>query len=142
MGRQGRLFLPGKYAYKLYILQIVGRVSRYHLLDATSFGHHPWHHLGYSLPQRNGCDCTVSESIASIKSSLFEYRLVSCYRFGIINCGIVYVYCINFQQIDEEDYGGIWELMKEGFMTSFAGFLVAWIIFYTGLHFETLKDLN
>jgi hypothetical protein len=26
--------------------------------------------------------------------------------------------------VDEEEYGGAWELTKEGFMTSFAGFLV------------------
>lgn len=31
---------------------------------------------------------------------------------------------MNFQSIDEEEYGGMWEITKEGFMTSFAGFLV------------------
>jgi len=36
----------------------------------------------------------------------------------------VYIYCTSFQSIDEEEYGGVWELTKEGFMTSFAGFLV------------------
>lgn len=61
------------------------------------------------------------------------------FRFAGINSGIVYLYCMNFQGVDEETYGGIWELIKEGFMTSFAGFLVAWIIFYTGLHFDTLS---
>lgn len=59
-------------------------------------------------------------------------------RFAAINCGVVYLYCINFQEIDEEAYGGAWELMKEGFMTSFAGFLVTWIIFHTGLHFDSV----
>ena len=34
-----------------------------------------------------------------------------------------------------QEYGGKWELTKEGFMTSFAGFLVTWIIVYTGMHF-------
>ncbi|KAG9328713.1 hypothetical protein JZ751_011404 [Albula glossodonta] len=28
------------------------------------------------------------------------------------------------QWVDEEEYGGVWELTKEGFMTSFALFLV------------------
>ena len=38
--------------------------------------------------------------------------------------------------MDEEDYGGVWELTKEGFMTSMASFLVIWIIVYTGMHFD------
>lgn len=61
------------------------------------------------------------------------------FRFAAINCGIVYLYCLNFQNIDEDEYGGIWELMKEGFMTSFACFSVTWIVFYTGLYFD---DVN
>ncbi|XP_059905368.1 uncharacterized protein RAB5IF [Gadus macrocephalus] len=56
--------------------------------------------------------------------------------FCIINAGVLYVYFSSFQQIDEEEYGGTWELTKEGFMTSFALFLVVWIIFYTALHHE------
>ncbi|XP_053963117.1 GEL complex subunit OPTI [Anastrepha obliqua] len=65
--------------------------------------------------------------------------------FAGISCSIVYIYAINFQGIDEEAYGGAWELVKEGFMTSFAGFLVTWIIFYTGLHYDTImaeKELS
>ena len=42
----------------------------------------------------------------------------------MLNAGILYIYFTNFQKIDEEDYGGPWELTKEGFMTSFALFLV------------------
>ncbi|XP_036151262.1 respirasome Complex Assembly Factor 1 [Monomorium pharaonis] len=56
--------------------------------------------------------------------------------FVIVNAGITYLYFSSFQQIDEEEYGGMWELTKEGFMTSFAGFLVTWIIIYSGLHFD------
>lgn len=41
-----------------------------------------------------------------------------------MNAGLIYVYFTNFQSVDEEEYGGAWELTKEGFMTSFAGFLV------------------
>ncbi|ALC42019.1 CG12107 [Drosophila busckii] len=58
--------------------------------------------------------------------------------FAGISCGVVYLYAINFQNVDEDAYGGAWELVKEGFMTSFAGFLVTWIIFYTGLHYDTI----
>ncbi|XP_047026497.1 respirasome Complex Assembly Factor 1 [Helicoverpa zea] len=59
--------------------------------------------------------------------------------FVIVNAAVIYFYVNNFQNIDEEEYGGMWEITKEGFMTSFAGFLVTWIIIYTGLHIaETL----
>ena len=34
-----------------------------------------------------------------------------------------------FQQIDEEEFGGVWEILKEGFMTSFATFLVSLLKF-------------
>ncbi|XP_050312381.1 respirasome Complex Assembly Factor 1 [Anthonomus grandis grandis] len=56
--------------------------------------------------------------------------------FVLINAGLLYVYFNNFQCIEEEEFGGPWELTKEGFMTSFAGFLVMWIIVYTGLYYD------
>lgn len=46
-------------------------------------------------------------------------------RFALVNAGVLYIYFTNFQKIDEEEYGGPWELTKEGFMTSFALFLVS-----------------
>ncbi|XP_058460207.1 GEL complex subunit OPTI [Malaya genurostris] len=60
--------------------------------------------------------------------------------FAIMNCAIIYFYCTSFQSIDEESYGGMWEIIKEGFMTSFACFLVTWIIFYTGIHFGNVTE--
>ncbi|KAJ8679122.1 hypothetical protein QAD02_014909 [Eretmocerus hayati] len=56
--------------------------------------------------------------------------------FALVNSGSLYLYFSSFQQVDEEEFGGAWELTKEGFMTSFAGFLVTWIIIYSGLHFD------
>jgi hypothetical protein len=47
-----------------------------------------------------------------------------CFRFLVLNAVIVYAYFTNFQQVDEEEFGGAWELTKEGFVTSLAGFLV------------------
>ena len=41
-----------------------------------------------------------------------------------MSCASVYVYCNLYQQIDEEEFGGLWELLKEGFMTALATFLV------------------
>ena len=54
----------------------------------------------------------------------YNYLWISVYRFALLNAGILYIYFTNFQKIDEEEYGGPWELTKEGFMTSFALFLV------------------
>nr|CAG4638887.1 EOG090X0M4M [Cyclestheria hislopi] len=56
--------------------------------------------------------------------------------FAFVNAGLLYMYFSSFQSVDEEEYGGAWELTKEGFMTSFASFLVTWTIFFTGLHFD------
>lgn len=46
------------------------------------------------------------------------------FRFAAVNAGVIYLYFSSFQSVDEEEFGGAWELTKEGFMTSFAGFLV------------------
>ena len=51
--------------------------------------------------------------------------VLPCSRFCLINAGVLYVYFSNYLQIDEEEYGGTWELTKEGFMTSFALFMVS-----------------
>ncbi|XP_049860903.1 respirasome Complex Assembly Factor 1 [Schistocerca gregaria] len=61
---------------------------------------------------------------------------IGLFLFVLINAGLIYIYFTNFQNIDEEEYGGAWEITKEGFMTSFAGFLVTWIIIYSGLNFD------
>ena len=50
--------------------------------------------------------------------------VLPCSRFCLINAGVLYLYFSNYLQIDEEEYGGTWELTKEGFMTSFALFMV------------------
>lgn len=47
------------------------------------------------------------------------------YRFAGVNSGLVYVYFNSFQSVEEEEFGGAWELTKEGFLQSFAGFLVS-----------------
>ncbi|XP_041701100.1 respirasome Complex Assembly Factor 1-like [Coregonus clupeaformis] len=56
--------------------------------------------------------------------------------FCVINAGVLYMYFSSFQQVDEDEYGGMWELTKEGFMTSFALFQVVWIIFDTALPYD------
>ena len=56
--------------------------------------------------------------------------------FALVNVAIIYAYFSAFQKVDEDEFGGTWELTKEGFMTSFAGFLVTWIIIYSGIYYE------
>ncbi|GBM13662.1 Uncharacterized protein C20orf24 [Araneus ventricosus] len=56
--------------------------------------------------------------------------------FCLLNVIILYSYTSAFQKIDDEEFGGIWELLKEGFMTSFASFLVTWIMVYSAMHFD------
>ena len=58
--------------------------------------------------------------------------------FGALSAGLVYVWFTAVQGIDEAEYGGVWELTKEGFLSGAAGFLVTWIIVYTGLHVDKL----
>lgn len=116
---------------------------------AASIRHFNRYYMGIDSVGRFHRNRIVSTTLflsLSLKSSLSTKKLKSIAifpifssapnRFAAINCGIVYLYCLNFQKIDEDEYGGIWELLKEGFITSFACFSVTWIVFYTGLHFD------
>jgi len=62
--------------------------------------------------------------------------LVGIILFVAVNMALVYVYFSSFQRVDEEEYGGISEILKEGLMTSFATFFVTWIILYSALHVD------
>ena len=46
-----------------------------------------------------------------------------------MNVAIVYIYSTSFQKVDEEEYGGMSEILKEGLMTSFSSFLVCVYLF-------------
>jgi len=84
----------------------------------------------YWLRQVLGVVLGLLWGVAAIKG------VVGLALFAALNAGILYLYFSGFQSVDEEDYGGVWELTKEGFMTSMASFLVIWIIVYTGMHFD------
>ncbi|KAK6023323.1 Rab5-interacting protein [Ostertagia ostertagi] len=43
-------------------------------------------------------------------------------------------FVVKFQQVDEDDVGGFWELAKEGFGSAFATFMVAWITVYSAVY--------
>ena len=38
---------------------------------------------------------------------------------------IIYLYTTSFQNVDDEEYGGMGEILKEGMMSSFATFMVS-----------------
>lgn len=57
--------------------------------------------------------------------------------FFAVNVLITYLYLSTFQKVDEEEYGGLTEILKEGLMTSFSSFLVLWILLYSSLHSDT-----
>lgn len=67
--------------------------------------------------------------VYKVSSHLLCSNLFRC-RFAIVNVAIIYAYFSTFQKVDEDEFGGTWELTKEGFMTSFAGFLVGNLFLY------------
>lgn len=78
-------------------------------------------------------------------ASLYHHRFVAINGVG------VYLYAIVYQAQDEEEYGGAWEVLKEGMLTSSAFFVVCfqlvdyankyftfqvnWILSYTACHY-------
>jgi hypothetical protein len=51
--------------------------------------------------------------------------LVILERFGAVNAILIYLFSSTYQKVDEDEFGGMWEILKEGFMTSFSTFLVS-----------------
>ena len=63
----------------------------------------------------------------------------------MINCALVYIYVSRQTKIDEDDFGGIQELVKEGLFTAFAVFLVSLIFsisFFFFFFFLILKAIR
>ncbi|XP_064599304.1 GEL complex subunit OPTI-like [Liolophura sinensis] len=60
--------------------------------------------------------------------------LMGLLLFFLVNSAIIYFYYSSFQKVDEEEYGGATEILKEGLMTSFSAFLVSWIMLYSALY--------
>ena len=60
------------------------------------------------------------------------------FRFALINAGVLYIYFTNFQKIDEEEYGGPWELTKEGFIRANLKIIKLWLF----SHNQLSKTIN
>ncbi|CAH8681283.1 unnamed protein product [Schistosoma rodhaini] len=54
--------------------------------------------------------------------------------FFVTNICFVYAYAAIYQRVDEDEYGGYGEIIKEGLMTAFACFMVSWILTYDCAH--------
>lgn len=61
----------------------------------------------------------------TLKNLPFNIKMHIFFRFCLLNVLSLYSYTTAFQKVDDEEFGGAWELIKEGFMTSFASFLVS-----------------
>ncbi|XP_065186851.1 GEL complex subunit OPTI-like [Sycon ciliatum] len=62
------------------------------------------------------------------------YGALGLLSFAGFSSLLTFIYISKFQDINEDDFGGIQEILKEGFMTSAATFVALWIIVYTSLH--------
>ncbi|XP_013410829.1 uncharacterized protein C20orf24 homolog [Lingula anatina] len=56
--------------------------------------------------------------------------------FFAVLTGVTYFFYNTYHKVDDDKFGGPSEILKEGLMTSFASFLVLWIITYSALHFD------
>lgn len=107
-----------------------GGISRRDILGETGDRYYRRYRMGPYTTKGFYSSVVVSRGtrfgslLSSFSNLRGTYASYLCFRFVLVNAGITYLYFSNFQQIDEEEYGGMWELTKEGFMTSFAGFLV------------------
>ena len=66
----------------------------------------------------------VPAIIAPSSAAVFSFMSFFAHRFFAVNISVVYAYHSFYQRVDAEEYGGTWELIKEGIMGSFALFLV------------------
>lgn len=73
----------------------------------------------------------VSISLGVVWGVLQLAGFIAMAMYIIISSVIVFGYTLLYQNVDAEEVGGAWEVLKEGFMSSYALFLITWIIFYT-----------
>jgi len=62
------------------------------------------------------------------------YGLIGNVSFLIINVLVLFLYYSKYLNVDDEKlFGGHWDLIQEGFFSSYAIFLVFWILTYNAL---------
>ncbi|VDM67079.1 unnamed protein product [Strongylus vulgaris] len=62
------------------------------------------------------------------------HGILAILAYVVISTMVAQHFVVKYQQVDEDEVGGFWELAKEGFGSAFATFMVAWITVYSALY--------
>ncbi|KAK6756833.1 hypothetical protein RB195_014951 [Necator americanus] len=62
------------------------------------------------------------------------HGILAILAYVVISTMMAQHFVVKYQQVDEDEVGGFWELAKEGFGSAFATFMVAWITVYSALY--------
>ncbi|EYC42123.1 hypothetical protein Y032_0541g3173 [Ancylostoma ceylanicum] len=62
------------------------------------------------------------------------HGVLAILAYVVISTMVAQHFVVKYQQVDEDEVGGFWELAKEGFGSAFATFMVAWITVYSALY--------
>lgn len=77
----------------------------------------------YSITRHRRASSVSATNFITISAKM-TLLIIHIHRFVAINGVGVYLYAIVYQAQDEEEYGGAWEVMKEGMLSSSAFFVV------------------
>ncbi|WKY13873.1 hypothetical protein Q1695_004595 [Nippostrongylus brasiliensis] len=62
------------------------------------------------------------------------HGILAIIAYVAISTMVAQHFVVKFQQVDEDEVGGFWELAKEGFGSAFATFMVSWITVYSAMY--------
>ncbi|KJH46299.1 Rab5-interacting protein [Dictyocaulus viviparus] len=62
------------------------------------------------------------------------HGILAIVAYIVISTVVAQNFVVKYQQVDEDEVGGFWELAKEGFGSAFATFMVSWITVYSAVH--------
>ena len=95
-------------------------------MDASTASIIPWLCVGHhSTTRHRGTTLVSANELLLLPPNGFALYSCIYHRFVAINGVGVYLYAIVYQAQDEEDYGGAWDVMKEGMLSSSAFFVVS-----------------
>ncbi|KAL6057397.1 hypothetical protein QOT17_015546 [Balamuthia mandrillaris] len=81
------------------------------------------------VKQLFGILCGVVWGVLGLTGSVGNLSFVAC------NVIVPFLYYNKYLNVDDEDmFGGRWPLIQEGFFSSYALFLVSWILTFNALH--------